>query len=162
MKNKNLIFLISFFLAMASTSSAQTAVVGAGGEATGSGGTVSYSVGQVVYQTNNGTTYNETQGVQQPYEISVVTGDVSLKGINLSCKVYPNPSTTYLQLEIKNENLNNLQFQLFDITGKLLQTEQISASTTKINMADYPASTYLLQVMTSGETVQTFKIIKIQ
>ena len=52
---------------------AQTSVNAIGGDATGSGGSVSYSVGQVVYTTNKGTNGSVVEGVQQPYEILVVT-----------------------------------------------------------------------------------------
>lgn len=44
-----------------------------GGTATGSGGSVTYTVGQVTYCTFTGTNGSVAHGVQQPYEISVVT-----------------------------------------------------------------------------------------
>ncbi|MEJ5266144.1 MAG: hypothetical protein WHT29_12590, partial [Bacteroidales bacterium] len=79
---------------------AQESVNATGGNAFGSGGSVSYSVGQVVYTTNSGTNGSVAQGVQQPYEISVVTGLEEAKGINLSVSAYPNPTTDYLTLRI--------------------------------------------------------------
>lgn len=63
---------------------AQTSVNVTGGNASGSGGSASYSVGQFVYQTHTGTSGSVSEGVQQPYEISVVTGLEEAKGINLS------------------------------------------------------------------------------
>ncbi|MGC8754863.1 MAG: hypothetical protein ACP5QJ_07625, partial [Thermosulfidibacteraceae bacterium] len=53
---------------------AQESVNATGGNASGNGGTVAYSVGQVVYTTNTGTNGSVAQGVQQPFEISVVSG----------------------------------------------------------------------------------------
>ena len=53
---------------------AQTSVNATGTNASGSGGTVSYSVGQVVYTNNTGTNGSVAQGVQQAFEILVVTG----------------------------------------------------------------------------------------
>lgn len=53
---------------------AQTSVNATDGDVSGSGGSVSYSVGQVVYTTHTGTSGSVAEGVQQPYEISVVTG----------------------------------------------------------------------------------------
>ncbi len=72
---------------------AQTSVNATGTNASGSGGTVSYSVGQVVYTTNTGASGSVAQGVQQPFEISIVTGIEEAKGINLSVSAYPNPTT---------------------------------------------------------------------
>ena len=61
---------------------AQESVNATGGNASGSGGSASYSVGQVVYTNNTGTSGSVAQGVQQPFEISVVTGIEEAKGIN--------------------------------------------------------------------------------
>ena len=83
---------------------AQTSGNATGGNASGSGGSVSYSVGQVVYTTNIGTNGSVAQGVQQPYEISVVTAIEQTKTINLLVTAYPNPATDYLTLNISNSN----------------------------------------------------------
>ena len=79
---------------------AQNAVPATGGNASGSGGTVAYSVGQVVYTTNTATNGSVAQGVQQPFEISVVTGLEEAKGINLALSAYPNPTTDFLNLKV--------------------------------------------------------------
>jgi gliding motility-associated-like protein len=60
---KQLLYLL---LLAGFTSQAQVATVSSGGEATGAGGSLSYSVGQVVYTTNSGSTFTSAQGVQQP------------------------------------------------------------------------------------------------
>jgi len=54
---------------------AQTAIPAAGGNATGSGGTVSYSVGQLTYNTYQGSVGTVSEGVQQPYEILTIGFD---------------------------------------------------------------------------------------
>jgi hypothetical protein len=87
---------------------AQTSVNATGGDASGGGGSVSYSVGQVVYTTNTGANGSVAQGVQQPFEISVVTGIEEAKGINLSVSAYPNPTTDYLELKVESEKLKDI------------------------------------------------------
>jgi hypothetical protein len=86
---------------------AQETIPATGGKGTGIGGTTSYSVGQIVYTTNisvsNGSV---TQGVQHPYEISVVTATEQAKGINLSCSAYLNPTTDLLTLKVENFKLS--------------------------------------------------------
>jgi hypothetical protein len=52
LKQNLLVLLFMSSLSMA----AQSNLVTAGGEATGNGGTVSYTIGQLVYTTNEGTT----------------------------------------------------------------------------------------------------------
>ena len=95
--------LLLLGLGGATSLQAQETVTTAGGEASGSGGTASYTVGQVFYTTQTGTNGNTVaQGVQQPFEISVVTGIPEAKGINLSVSAYPNPATDYLTVKVEN------------------------------------------------------------
>ena len=142
---------------------AQESVNATGGNASGSGGSASYSVGQVVYQTHTGTNGSVSEGVQQPYEISVVTGIEEAKGINLSVTAYPNPTTDFLQLKVDASttlSIRSLVYQLYDLNGSLLKTEKLHDIETKINMGGLPASTYLLRLLDDTKEVKTFKIIK--
>ena len=139
---------------------AQTSVNATGSNASGSGGSVSYSVGQVVYTTNTGTNGSVAQGVQQAFEISVVTGLEEAKGINLSVSAYPNPTTDYLTLEVKDVELLNLHFQMYDMNGKLLQNEKITGNQTSIVMSNLVPATYFVKVIQGNKEFKTFKIIK--
>ncbi|MDD4761290.1 MAG: T9SS type A sorting domain-containing protein, partial [Bacteroidaceae bacterium] len=112
--------------------------------------------------TNTGTNGTVAQGVQQPFEISVVTGIEEAKGINLSVLAYPNPTTDYLTLEVKEFELSNLSFQFFDMNGKLLQSEKITGNQTSIVMSNYVPATYFVKVSSKNREVKTFKIIKTQ
>jgi len=139
---------------------AQTSINATGGNASGSGGSASYSVGQVVYTTNTGTNGSVAQGVQQPFEISVVTAIEEAKGINLSVSAYPNPTTDYLTLSIKEFDISNVSYQLLDMNGKLLQNEKITGNQTSIVMSNLVPATYFVKVTESNKEVKTFKIIK--
>jgi hypothetical protein len=139
---------------------AQECVNATGGNASGSGGSASYSVGQVVYTTHTGTSGSVAEGVQQPYEISVVTAIEEAKGINLSVSAYPNPTTDYLTLEVKEFDLSNLSFQLYDMNGKLLLNEKITGNQTSIVMSNLVPATYFVKVIQGSKEVKTFKIIK--
>ena len=139
---------------------AQTSVNATGTNASGSGGSVSYSVGQVVYTTHTGTSGSVAEGVQQPYEISVVTGLEEAQSINLSVTAYPNPTTDYLTLRIDEFEISNLSFQLYDMNGKLLQNEKITGNQTSIVMSNLLPATYFVKVIQGNKEVKTFKIIK--
>ncbi|NQY09263.1 MAG: T9SS type A sorting domain-containing protein [Flavobacteriales bacterium] len=138
---------------------AQETVPATGGEATGEGGTSSYSVGQITYTTDNGTNGSVAKGVQQPYEISIVTG-IEATNINLELSVYPNPTTDRLTLAVKDTELNNLKFQLYDLSGKLIQQDQLRDQSTQISMQSLSAGTYLLKVSDNTKTIKIFKIIR--
>jgi len=137
---------------------AQQASIASGGDASGSGGSVVYSVGQIVYTTNTGSNGSVMQGVQQPYEISIILG-LAETGINLNLSAYPNPTTNYLMLQIDNFD-KDLSYQLFDISGKLLESNTIVANSTTFTMEALPTATYLLKVTQNNKEVKTFKIIK--
>ena len=140
---------------------AQNAVPATGGNASGSGGTVSYSVGQVVYTTNTGGSNGTVaQGVQQPFEISEITGLEEAKGISLSVSAYPNPTSDFLNLKVENYDNTNLSYQLFDISGKLLESKKITGNQTSIVMSNLAPATYFVKVTESNKEVKTFKIIK--
>jgi hypothetical protein len=153
-----------FFLLMSgfgiSILQAQEAIPTSGGNATGTGGSVSYSVGQVVYTTNTGTNGTVAQGVQQPYEISVVTAISNTEGINLECTVYPNPTRGIIKLVVETKDFENLRFQLFDLNGILLQDKKVEAEETEILMDSLSPSTYFLKILNGNKEIKTFKIIK--
>lgn len=137
---------------------AQESINTSGGNATGSGGSTSYSIGQVVYNTSTGDDGSVAQGVQQAFEISVL--GVEDFEINPSLTAYPNPTADYLTLEVKELDYESLNFQLFDIQGKLLQTQKITNNQTNIVMSTLPVSTYFIKVNQGNKEVKTFKVIK--
>jgi hypothetical protein len=139
---------------------AQESVNATGGNASGSGGSASYSVGQVTYQTHSGANGSVAEGVQQPFEISVVTGLEEVDGINLELSAYPNPVNDNLTLEVVNFHLTSFTFQLFDMNGKLLQSEIIAGNQTSITMSNLAPATYFLKVTEGNKEVKTFKIVK--
>src|SRR5574344_478883 len=122
MRHKKLKFSVVLFLGLGLTGlQAQESINTTGGNASGSGGTVSYSVGQVMYNTHTGTNGSVAEGVQQPYEISVVIGIEEAKDINLLLSAFPNPTDDYLTLEIQSIIQTQYFASLYDLNGKLLQ-----------------------------------------
>jgi hypothetical protein len=158
MKMKIICFLL--FIWGSAICFAQQSVSSAGGEARGAGGTVSYSVGQVVYITNTSTTGSIAQGVQQPYEISFVSGIEEAKGINLICSAYPNPAADFLTLKVENYNIEYLSYGLYDVNGKLLEHKIIEGNETSINMSILAPASYFLKVTQNNKEIRTFKIVK--
>lgn len=139
---------------------AQETVPASGGNATGSNGTVSYSVGQVAYTTNAGTNGSVAQGVQQPYEISVMTSIEQANIISLAFIAYPNPTVENVKLNIGNYKTDNLIYQLFDVSGKLIQNTKIESTETIIKMENLDHAAYFLKVIDNNKEVKVFKIIK--
>jgi hypothetical protein len=159
LKSKILSILFLSFVCI-TVSHGQQTVPATGGNATGIGGSVSFTVGQIICTTLSGTNGTVTQGVQQPYEISVVTAIENAKGINLECAVYPNPTRGLVKLIIESIDFENLRFRLFDLNGILLQDKKVESRETEISLDNLSSSVYFLKVIKNNLEVKVFKIIK--
>lgn len=158
MKKKYVLF-IAIILSFSSMI-AQNAVVTNGGEATGPGGQVSFSIGQLTFQHEIGSNGSVLEGVQQPYEISVVGIDENPE-IVLDAVVYPNPTMHSVVLRIDTENVTEAyDVLLCDVTGKVLKTLKVTDVKTLIEMETLPEGVYFLKIFNQNQSVKTFKIIK--
>jgi len=140
---------------------AQEAFPATGGDASGNGGSATYSIGQVFYQSNTGITESSiSEGVQQPFEVSIVTWLEDVEGISLECIVYPNPTRDNLMLRVKGFSNHNMSYQLYDLNGKILDGKDITGASTYISMAAYIRGTYFLKVIEDRKESITYKVIK--
>ncbi len=161
MRHKKLKLSAILFLGLGLTGlQAQESVNATGGNAMGSGGTMSYSVGQIVYQTYSGTNGSVAEGVQEPYGISEVSAIDEARSINLSVKAYPNPTIDNLTLSIDEFDISDLSYQMYDINGKLLQNRKITDRHTGIVMSDLKPAIYFVKVTRGKQEIKTFKIVK--
>ncbi len=142
-----------------SISYSQQAVIPAGGNATGSSGNVSFTVGQVNYTSNSSSNYSVSQGVQQPFEISILSVDKQFP-TTIQLKAYPNPTSDFITLDIDNLDIEGLQYTLIDINGKIIIEEALMQQQTIINFTSIPSSTYFIKVTVKDKNVKTFKIVK--
>jgi len=139
---------------------AQATIPATGGNATGSGGSVSYTVGQITCNFLSGTNGTVAQGVQQPYEISVVTAIENTEGITLEYKVYPNPTRGLITLTIKPYDHENLKYRIYDLNGILLQDKKVESGETEISIESFSFAIYFLKVIKDNQEVKVFKIVK--
>jgi len=153
-----LITLISLVFLL-SELNAQNCVAVSGGEASGSGGAVSYTIGQVFYSSNSGSSGIVTEGVQQPAEILVITG-ITKTYIRLKVSVFPNPAKLFVILKVDDEKIEKLSYQLYDIDGKLLIAKNVTDSETSIDISMLKPSVYFLKVINGNREEKSFKIIK--
>ena len=162
MKHKKLKLLIAFLFGFSITVlQAQEANLASGNNISGAGGSVSYAVGQVFYTSNSGSTGSVANGVQQPYEISVVTQIEKAKNIILEINAFPNPTTEFLTLKVDaSTSLGNLNYQIYDIIGKLLISQKIENNESQISMKNYVSGNYFLKITDENSEIKTFKITK--
>lgn len=159
-KNKSRPFvLLGATLLIGGVGQAQESINTSGGVAAGSGGVIAYSIGQVVYQTNSGTTGIVAEGVQHPYEISTL--NTSEIAVDISLSAFPNPTVENLTLQVSDYRNEKLSYQLYDLLGNLLNQGYITGQETQINTAILSSATYFVHVVNQqNQKVKTFKIIK--
>jgi hypothetical protein len=99
--------------------------------------------------------YNSTQIAV----VSDITG-VSSSILDLGIKVYPNPSTDYVDIEFSNGRVNSVT--VYDIIGSELNvSELVNNQVNRIDLQTFIPGIYLLKFSNSkGEIVGTTKIIK--
>jgi hypothetical protein len=156
MKKTTCLILFSIFY-FNNSSIAQNNSVPAGGNGTGTGGAVSYSVGQIAYSTNTSNSGNASEGLQQPYELFLVTG-VGDQSVELSVKAYPNPTLDLITLEIAR--YESLSYLFTDANGKLVSQNKISSNLTEINCKELCSGVYFLKVYNENGQLRNFKLIK--
>lgn len=158
-RKKTMLLGVLLFGCGLSSLHAQQTTLSSGGDATGSG-SLSYSIGQVFYETNSGIDGTVAQGVQQAYEISSIVGVKEYDAITLGFEIYPNPTVNYLTLDVNDFPLDKLDYVLYDLSGKVLANDMLNENKTIIEMMNFPPSTYFLKVTDGTSIMKTFKIIK--
>jgi hypothetical protein len=74
---------------------------------------------------------------------------------NISVNVYPNPALETITI---STSINNSEFVVSDINGKVLSKERFS-KTSQFNFSGYPSGVYFVKVI-SGDNVVSKKIVK--
>lgn len=150
--------LLFLFLSSSGIYEAQQTIIPAGNNAQSATGSVSYSVGQIFYESQTSATGKVNPGVQQPYEIFTLATNENAAQSNIS--VYPNPVKDFLTVDFNSEKLDNSSYQLFDATGKVINKGNLKSVKSQISASDLSTGMYILRITNAGKLVKTFKIIK--
>ena len=92
---------------------------------------------------------------------SLQTADYFAEKISqVEIKIYPNPTTEKITLEIANmENLKTGRFTLYSLTGQLLQAQSVYSAATTVSLAGFSKGAYILKLHINDKT-EEWKIIK--
>ncbi len=133
----------------------------AGGDGQDRGGSISYSIGQIAYQSASSSSGSVSEGVQQAFEVFIITSVPELAAVALDIVAYPNPVRDMLVLSV-NEDVSkqDLVYHLIDMKGSVLYRQVIHQNKNEISMQHLPPGTYFLQVAGAARERVLFKIIK--
>lgn len=156
---KKLIFSILSMAALLTTSlSAQQVIATSGGTGQNTAGTITYTLGELVIETYNGTDKKLTQGFQQSRLIITTVNELPDQGYSINA--FPNPTTSYLTLKLEKDYPENLRYNLLDITGKVLITGKILNGSAELSFDLLAAGTYFLKLYHEKKEVKTLKVVK--
>lgn len=138
----------------------QEAIPASGGNHSGSGGSVSLTIGQVMNHANQGINGTVAEGVQQPWEISTITGFADSIQSYPVITVFPNPVSGELTLQIDDLSNYKLIYKIVDSSGKILDKQRVRETVTLIPMSCLPSGIYFLYLNENQKAIKIFKIIK--
>lgn len=135
----------------------------AGGVYTGNGVTSSTFTPSSALIGNQIITYTVTENGCEGSATATISVDpcASIEGTALnSFKVYPNPTTGELKIELTDNSIQNALFEIVNIDGKVMLTQEIKNSTqvNTISLVHLAKGTYLLQVK-DGDRTQVQRIV---
>jgi hypothetical protein len=80
---------------------------------------------------------------------------------NLKCLIYPNPSNSYINVQIEGITINHFQLALIDNLGKKLMQQNYPGTSGTLNINSLAKGVYYLQIQTDDRNVSMRKIVKL-
>lgn len=135
-----------------------------GGDVRGANGSMSYTMGQPAVMTAYSKVTNASakaanlrEGVQQTYTIEELKID-GVQALDFDVNVYPNPTVDKITVSIGND-VQDMNYELYSIDGKLLQKGRFQGSEQNIEMKDYASGSYVLR-LSVGRSENSYRIVK--
>ena len=75
-------------------------------------------------------------------------------------RIFPNPATDLLHIQLPSSYINNTTLQIYGIDGKFISSMKPTTNTVQLNVLPLPASTYLLQIIKKDGSQQTYRFVK--
>lgn len=162
MKKFYILIVICFLGVYTSGQSISSYVIASAGESAEADGiSISWTLGELAIETFETSDIILTQGFQQGYfEVTSIGEPLSN---NFALKVFPNPATEYVMVELQSDEIKDGIIQMYDMNGRLVYNEKfnVTQGPNRIELSDLNSSQYILKVSnSSGEVLQTFKLIK--
>jgi hypothetical protein len=89
---------------------------------------------------------------------SISTLSIDSDSNNFILKIYPNPTSSELNILVDNNSLNG-QIDVYDVTGRLIQSQKIKKSVIKMNL-NCPVGIYFVKVRTDYKTIVKRVVVK--
>ncbi len=158
MKTSVFYIILVCIVCFCSSARAQEVVASSGNHFSNNEIQISWTLGEPVIQTLSNNNVLLTQGFHQAK--LTVTAIEELDDLLMQISAYPNPTSNFLKLSVKNSGEEELYYSLYTLDGKMLMQKQIESDLSEISMMNYISAIYFLKVTNGNSTLKTFKIIK--
>lgn len=158
MKKIALLLTMSCFLQCTINAQTKQVIASAGGTGSASSGSMDWTIGETNVSTLSTMNTILTQGFHQPILQVVPVGNA--ENPVLTIDIFPNPIDVYLVIKLHQTDFKEFLYQLYDITGKLLETKKFEAENSILPMEDRTEGTYLLKIMKGNREIGVYRIVK--
>lgn len=158
MKKNQFIVILVIMALTASKLSAQQVVASSGGTGQSTSGTITYTLGELVIDTYNGTDKKLTQGFQQSR--LVITAINEIKGLSYTVNAFPNPTTDFIKIRLEKDFPESLSYLMLDMNGKVISSGKIANGETDISFEAVSPGTYFIKFIQDQKEIKTMKVVK--
>lgn len=123
------------------------------------------SIGEIAITTLSNDSNSLTQGFLQPFDIFLVNTNPD-PVYNLDINIYPNPTSSFVRLDLSNLNTNELLISITDELGRIIHSEKIATnkgqSSFELNVANWSSGTYFIRAIDQQQVrTAALKFVKI-
>jgi len=151
---KKITFVLFSLFATLSVS-AQEVVSTQGDSYSNASGNIDFTIGEVIIATGTDGTNDLTQGFHQTNWNFLGVEDFAP---NYEATIFPNPTEDVLN--IKTSAFENVTCTLYDVKGKLVLQDILSAEQTPIQVSQLAPGSYSLILNNETQNLKTFKLVK--
>ena len=138
-------------------------VQGAAGTQSQVGNTiVTWTVGEPLTETLSASGNTITQGFHQPRYVLIALDEPLIA--ELGIKVYPNPTSDHVFMDIEREEESELTVELIDMTGRILSTRKsiLMQDQLRFDLSQVAKGYYFLRVIqANGHMFKAYKVDKV-
>ena len=98
----------------------------------------------------------ETTDTTQVKITAICLGVSAVHSSNSSIKIFPNPTSQFLNLESGGENIETVK--LLNLTGQIIKEFEVNSKNTILDLGEIASGNYLIQVKRNG-SLETFRIV---
>lgn len=136
----------------------QEVISTSGGYGTSASAKLAWTIGEPVTETVTGANSILTQGFNQGDLIITVITYPEVKGYTI--KVFPNPAHDIIKISLGENEIENLNYKVIEMTGKVVDKNTLKGIESEIALGNYTPATYFLKIYQGKTEIAAYKIIK--